>query len=72
MKPMITLQVGQHADLVVFDPATVRDAATYAAPATLAEGIVYVFGNGALTWLRGVHTGARRAQVITRRGTAAA
>jgi N-acyl-D-amino-acid deacylase len=64
-----TLQVGQHADLVVFDAATVRDAATYAAPALAAEGISAVFVNGALTWQRGVHTGAHSGQVITRRGT---
>lgn len=64
-----TLKVGHHADLVVFDPATVRDAATYAAPASPAEGIVAVFVNGTLTWQRGAPTGARNGHVITRRGT---
>ena len=67
-----TLRVGQYADLVVFDPATVRDAATYATPAMPAEGIAAVFVNGTLTWQRGTHTGVRHGQVIARRGTALA
>lgn len=66
-----TVQVGQHADLVVFNADTVRDAATYAAPALPAEGITSVFVNGGLTWHRGAHTRARAGQVITRRGTMA-
>lgn len=67
-----TLQEGQCADIVVFDPATVRDAATYETPAMPAEGIAAVFVNGALTWHRGQYMGARSGQVITRRGTVAA
>jgi N-acyl-D-amino-acid deacylase len=67
-----TLQPGQCADVVVFDAATVRDAATYEAPATPAEGIAAVFVNGVLTWQNGAHTGGRGGQVILRRGTAQA
>ena len=62
-----TLEVHNHADLVIFDPATVRDAATYEAPATPAEGIDAVIVNGAITWRHGAHTGARNGQVILRK-----
>ena len=45
-----TLEVGQQADIVVFDAATVRDAANYTDPTLPAEGIAAVIVNGALTW----------------------
>ena len=61
-----TLRVGHHADLVIFDAATVRDAANYETPTRPAEGIDAVIVNGAITWLHGAHSGARAGQVITR------
>lgn len=61
-----TLKVGHHADVVIFDAATVRDVATYDTPNRPAEGIDTVIVNGAITWCRGVHSGARNGQVITR------
>ena len=61
-----TLKVGQAADIVVFDAATVRDAASYTHPTLPAEGIHAVIVNGALTWSDGVHQGARNGQVLTR------
>ncbi|MEO9069196.1 MAG: amidohydrolase family protein, partial [Caldimonas sp.] len=61
-----TLAVGQHADVVVFDAATIRDTATYEAPTVPAEGIVAVVVNGAVTWQHGAHSGARSGQVIRR------
>ena len=61
-----TLAVGQHADVVVFDAGAIRDAATYEAPTRAAEGIDAVIVNGAITWQRGAHTGAREGQVIRR------
>jgi N-acyl-D-amino-acid deacylase len=61
-----TLAVGQHADVVVFDAAHVRDAANYQTPTVPAEGIACVLVNGAITWRDGLHTGARNGQVVTR------
>ncbi|MBI3367703.1 MAG: D-aminoacylase [Burkholderiales bacterium] len=61
-----TLAVGQQADVVVFDAATIRDAASYEAPRTPAVGIDAVVVNGALTWQHGAHRGARSGQVIKR------
>ncbi|CAN5700553.1 D-aminoacylase [soil metagenome] len=67
-----TLTVGQHADIVIFDAATIRDAATYETPTKPAEGIDAVIVNGTLTWQHGVHSGTRSGQVITRRDKVAA
>ncbi len=64
------LKVGHCADIVVFNPETVRDAASYQAPTTPAEGITAVIVNGQPTWMNGAHTGARSGQVITRGGSA--
>jgi len=61
-----SLQVGHHADVVIFDAATVRDAADYTEPQRPAVGIATVIVNGAVTWHAGAHTGARAGQVITR------
>ncbi|WP_298925059.1 amidohydrolase family protein [uncultured Ramlibacter sp.] len=61
-----TLKAGNAADIVVFDAATVRDAANYTNPTLPAEGIHAVIVNGALTWRDGVHQGARQGQVLTR------
>ena len=44
------LQVGWHADVVVLDPARVRDVATYEDPMALSVGIEKVFVNGALAY----------------------
>jgi len=42
------LQVGMNADVTVFDPATVRERATYANPAQMSAGISNVIVNGTL------------------------
>lgn len=61
-----TIAVGQAADVVLFNAATVRDAASYAQPTLPAEGIETVIVNGQITWQQGVHTGARAGQVVRR------
>lgn len=61
-----TLAVGNFADVVVFDPDTVRDAANYETPTEPAEGIDAVIVNGVMTWRGGQHMGARAGQVVTR------
>lgn len=65
-----TLAVGNHADVVVFDPETIRDIASYERPIQPAEGIEAVIVNGVLTWRAGRHAGARAGQVVTRRMSA--
>jgi len=57
---------GLRADLVVFDPQRIEDAATFAQPKTPAAGIRSVYVDGTLTWHEGRHTGARAGKVIRR------
>jgi N-acyl-D-amino-acid deacylase len=61
------IREGAYADMVLFDPDTVRDASTYDEPTKPAEGILetwingqsaYVFGDGA--------TKARAGRLVTR------
>ncbi|RMF55715.1 MAG: D-aminoacylase, partial [Bacteroidetes bacterium] len=58
------LRPGYHADLVVFDPATIRDHATYADPHRYATGVVHVFVNGVQVLRDGEHTGATPGRVV--------
>jgi N-acyl-D-amino-acid deacylase len=58
------LEKGYHADIVVFDPATVRDHATYENPRQYATGVVHVFVNGTQVLKDGEHTGAKPGQVV--------
>jgi N-acyl-D-amino-acid deacylase len=52
------LKPGYHADVVVFDPATIHDNATYEKPQQLASGVADVFINGVQVLKDGRHTGA--------------
>jgi N-acyl-D-amino-acid deacylase len=52
------LKVGNYADVVVFDPAKVKDNATFEKPHQYAEGVIDVFVNGKAVLLKGEHTGA--------------
>jgi N-acyl-D-amino-acid deacylase len=60
------VQVGADADLVVFDPATVRDEATYTDPHRFPAGIEHVWVAGEPTIRNGRHTGARAGRVLRR------
>ncbi len=60
------LRVGGHADLVLFDPDTIRDRATYTDPKQPADGIHSVFVNGEAVWQAGRETGARPGRVLQR------
>jgi N-acyl-D-amino-acid deacylase len=60
---------GMAADLVCFDPDTVRDTATYEEPRRLPEGIPYVAVNGRLVVDGGRHTGELPGRAL-RRGQA--
>jgi N-acyl-D-amino-acid deacylase len=52
------LEPGAFADVVVFDPATIADRATFAEPHQYAVGVSHVFVNGVHTLRDGEHTGA--------------
>ncbi|MGH9556889.1 MAG: amidohydrolase family protein [Terriglobales bacterium] len=51
------LRAGYFADVTIFDPATVRDVATFEDPHRTSVGIEYVFVNGVLTLDKGKFTG---------------
>ncbi len=61
-----TVREGAYADLVVFDPATVADRATYALPAVFPAGIEAVIVNGVIAVSDGVETGARPGRLLRR------
>lgn len=58
------LRPGYYADAVVFDPATIRDHATYTEPHRYATGVAQVFVNGKRVLRDGEHTGARPGRVV--------
>lgn len=60
------VRVGWHADLVLFDPATVRDTATFDAPRQVADGIDAVWVNGVLSYRDGQPTGERAGHFVAR------
>ena len=64
------LRAGMYADVVVFDPATIIDKATYEKPHQLSVGVQEVFVNGVEVLRDGVHTGAKPGRAL--RGVGAA
>jgi len=58
------LRAGYYADLVLFDPRTVRDEASFEDPVRYPRGIKYVFVNGALTLEDGRLVGSRAGRVM--------
>ncbi|MBL0172897.1 MAG: D-aminoacylase [Gemmatimonadaceae bacterium] len=55
---------GMFADLVIFNPTTVSDRATFSAPHQLATGVRDVFVNGVAVWKNGKHTGAKPGRAL--------
>ncbi|MBD3225919.1 MAG: amidohydrolase family protein [Caldithrix sp.] len=60
------LSKGYYADVVVFDPQTVIDNATFTEPHQYPGGIEYVIVNGTITVQQSQHTGAMAGSVIRR------
>ena len=58
------LAAGCYADIVVFDPATIADHATYDKPMQYATGVEDVFVNGVQVLRDGEHTGAKPGRVV--------
>jgi N-acyl-D-amino-acid deacylase len=58
------LGVGQFADIVVFDPRTIADRATYERPHQYAAGMRHVWVNGTQVLKDGEHTGAKPGRVV--------
>ncbi|MBU1253662.1 MAG: D-aminoacylase [Alphaproteobacteria bacterium] len=59
-----SLAVGNFADIVIFDPTTISDHATYNAPHQYATGVTEVFINGVQVLSDGQHTGATPGRVV--------
>ncbi|MDP6339247.1 MAG: D-aminoacylase [Candidatus Marinimicrobia bacterium] len=58
------LRKGYYADVVIFDPETIQDHATFAKPHQLASGVHHVFVNGEQVLKDGEHTGATPGRVV--------
>lgn len=60
------IAAGMIADVTIFDPDTVADAATYSNPQEMATGIDHVFVGGALSWAHHAPIGERTGQFLAR------
>ncbi len=58
------LQPGYYADVVVFDPATIQDHATFENPHQYSTGMIQVFVNGTQVLKDGEHTNARPGRIV--------
>jgi N-acyl-D-amino-acid deacylase len=58
------LKEGMFADVVVFDPATITDRATFEKPHQYAVGVKHVFVNGVQVLNDGEHTGAKPGRAL--------
>jgi N-acyl-D-amino-acid deacylase len=58
------LKVGNYADIVVFDPHTIQDHATFEKPHQYATGMKHVFVNGVQVLKEGEHTNAKPGRVV--------
>ncbi|MDP3068911.1 MAG: D-aminoacylase [Opitutaceae bacterium] len=71
LKDRGVIAAGANADLVIFDPATVRDRSTFTAPHQYPEGIPFVIVNGTVVIDGGNLTSARVGRVLRHTSTAA-
>jgi N-acyl-D-amino-acid deacylase len=55
---------GNYADIVIFDPATIKDKSTFEKPHQYPEGIFYVIVNGVITVNDGIFTEMRAGKVL--------
>lgn len=58
------LKVGNYADVVIFNPAKVKDNATFEKPHQYAEGMIHVFVNGVQVLKEGEHTGTKPGRFV--------
>ena len=58
------IKVGLKADVIVFDPATIKDNATFEKPHVLSTGVRDMFVNGVAVLRNGQHTGAKPGVVV--------
>jgi len=58
------LREGMKADIAIFDPATVRDTATFEKPHSYAEGVNWVIVNGQVAFENGAMTDARPGRIL--------
>jgi N-acyl-D-amino-acid deacylase len=58
------IKEGMFADIVVFDPATISDRATFEKPHQYAAGVKHVFVNGVQVLKDGEHTGAKPGRAL--------
>jgi N-acyl-D-amino-acid deacylase len=59
-----TLEVGNYADVIIFDPQKINALATYEKPHQLAVGMIDVFVNGVQVLKDGEHTGAKPGRAV--------
>jgi N-acyl-D-amino-acid deacylase len=60
-----SIAIGNYADLVLFDPETIIDRASFENPKQASDGIVSVWVNGKLGWHDKATTGARNGQFLS-------
>ncbi len=59
-----SLKVGNYADIVLFDPTTIRDNATFENPHQYASGVQHVIVNGKIVLRDGIHTGVMAGRAV--------
>ncbi len=59
------IRAGAFADILLFDPAKVHDAATYQEPHQLAEGLTHIVVNGVVVRENGTFTGELPGRVLS-------